>query len=187
VDDPRLDPFGRVAAPFSGRLGRWPVIPHHLDTGKPLHPHGQEQRALTKSLMSNPSWSFHGAKIPQQADPARPGTSTSSRSIRTTTFIACTSPNWPENLDAVSPGSTNTPIVRGIRCSRADWPPAAPRTQISSSIIRTASCSEPPDSDPEEAMYANYFRWLETPDEYFAYAALSGTRALGNLRNGTPG
>src|SRR5208283_2563518 len=30
------------------------------------------------------------------------------------------------------------------------------------------------DSDPEEAMYANYFRWLETPDEYFEYAGYPG-------------
>ncbi|MGB9432107.1 MAG: amidohydrolase family protein, partial [Candidatus Acidiferrum sp.] len=30
------------------------------------------------------------------------------------------------------------------------------------------------DSEPQEKMYANYFRWLETGDEYFPYAGYPG-------------
>ena len=30
------------------------------------------------------------------------------------------------------------------------------------------------DSEPVPEMYANYFRWLETPDEYFEYAGYPG-------------
>ena len=42
------------------------------------------------------------------------------------------------------------------------------------------------DSGVEEAMYANYFRWLETGDEYFPYW---GPRpgAVGDLWNGAAG
>jgi hypothetical protein len=37
------------------------------------------------------------------------------------------------------------------------------------------------DSDPVEKMQANYFRWLETADEYFDLLGLSGAATLGNL------
>jgi hypothetical protein len=42
------------------------------------------------------------------------------------------------------------------------------------------------DNEPEEKMYANYFRWLEAAAEYLPYWGSPGQRrwAMGDLRPG---
>jgi uncharacterized protein len=86
-----------------------------------------------------------------------------------TTFIALHVANWPENLDAVSGWLQKYPnmvVEFGAREAELGRQPRRARQFFMDFQDRILFGT---DSEPSEKMYANYFRWLETGDEYFDY------------------
>jgi uncharacterized protein len=77
--------------------------------------------------------------------------------------------NWPENLDAVSEWLRRYPNMNvefGAREAELGRQPRRARKFFLEFQDRILFGT---DSEPNEKMYANYFRWLETNDEYFDY------------------
>lgn len=167
VDDPRLDPVWEEC----GRLGI-PVAIHTSDPEAFFTPTDKNNERY-EELMSNPSWSFYGAKFPSKQTLLDQEHHVFAKHPHTT-FIALHVANWPENLDAVSSWLDNYPnmyVEFGAREAELGRQPRRARKFFLDYQDRIMFGT---DSDPEEAMYANYFRWLETPDEYFAYAGYPG-------------
>ena len=180
VDDPRLDPVWEEC----GRLGI-PVSIHTTDPEAFFTPTDKNNERY-EELMSNPSWSFSGPKFPSKQTLLDQEHHVFEKHPHTT-FIALHVANWPENLDAVSSWLDKYPnmyVEFGAREAELGRQPRRARKFFLDYQDRIMFGT---DSEPEEAMYANYFRWLETPDEYFRVRGLSGTRPMGDLRNGTPG
>jgi predicted TIM-barrel fold metal-dependent hydrolase len=99
-----------------------------------------------EELNQNPTWSFYGPQFPSKDTLLAQRNHMFERHPHTK-FIALHVANWPENLDVVS-----------------SWLDKYPNMLVEFGT----------DSEPETAMYANYFRWLETPDEYFPYWGYPG-------------
>jgi predicted TIM-barrel fold metal-dependent hydrolase len=167
IDDPRLDPVWEEC----GRLGI-PVAIHTSDPEAfftPLDNHNERY----EELMENPSWSFYGPQFPSKA------TLLAERnhvfeSHPHTTFIALHVANWPENLDAVSAWLDKYPnmyVEFGARQAELGRQPGRARRFFLDYQGRILFGT---DAEPEEAMYASYFRWLETTDEYFPYWGYPG-------------
>lgn len=86
-----------------------------------------------------------------------------------TTFIALHIANWPENLDAVSAWLDRYPnmmVEFGAREAELGRQPRRARKFFEQYQDRIMFGT---DAEPIPAMYQNYFRWLETDDEYFDY------------------
>jgi len=167
VDDPRLDPVWEEC----GRLGI-PVAIHTSDPEAFFTPTDKNNERY-EELMTNPSWSFHGAKFPSKQTLLDQEHHVFVKHPHTT-FLALHVANWPENLDAVSSWLDKYPnmyVEFGAREAELGRQPRRARKFFLDYQDRIMFGT---DSDPEEAMYANYFRWLETPDEYFAYAGYPG-------------
>jgi len=167
VDDPRLDPVWEEC----GRLGI-PVAIHTSDPEAFFTPTDKNNERY-EELMTNPSWSFHGAKFPSKQTLLDQEHHVFEKHPHTT-FLALHVANWPENLDAVSSWLDKYPnmyVEFGAREAELGRQPRRARKFFLDYQDRIMFGT---DSDPEEAMYANYFRWLETPDEYFAYAGYPG-------------
>jgi len=167
VDDPRLDPVWEEC----GRLGI-PVAIHTSDPEAFFTPTDKNNERY-EELMTNPSWSFHGAKLPSKQTLLDQEHHVFEKHPHTT-FLALHVANWPENLDAVSSWLDKYPnmyVEFGAREAELGRQPRRARKFFLDYQDRIMFGT---DSDPEEAMYANYFRWLETPDEYFAYAGYPG-------------
>jgi predicted TIM-barrel fold metal-dependent hydrolase len=167
VDDPRLDPIWEEC----GRLGI-PVAIHTSDPVaffKPTDNHNERY----EELMLNPTWSFYGPGYPSKETlieernhmfAKHPGT----------TFIALHVANWPENLDLVSSWLDKYPnmvVEFGAREAELGRQPRRARQFFEQYQDRILFGT---DSDPDPKMYANYFRWLETADEYFPYFGYPG-------------
>jgi predicted TIM-barrel fold metal-dependent hydrolase len=167
VDDPRLDPVWEEC----GRLGI-PVAIHTSDPEAFFTPTDKNNERY-EELLSNPSWSFYGAKFPSKQTLLDQEHHVFAKHPHTT-FIALHVANWPENLDAVSSWLDKYPnmyVEFGAREAELGRQPRRARKFFLDYQNRIMFGT---DSDPQEAMYANYFRWLETPDEYFAYAGYPG-------------
>lgn len=167
VDDPRLDPIWEEC----GKLG----IPVAIHTSDPeafftvLDRHNERYEELNV----NPTWNFSGSQYPSKQKllaernhivEKHPGT----------TFIALHVANWPENLDAVSEWLDKYPnmvVEFGARGAELGRQPRRARKFFLDYPDRILFGT---DAEPQEAMYANYFRWLETGDEYFPYAGYPG-------------
>jgi len=167
VDDPRLDPIWEEC----GKLGI-PVAIHTSDPEaffKPTDKHNERY----EELMHNPTWSFYGPKFPSKEGLLAERNHIIEKHPHTT-FIALHVANWPENLDAVSAWLDKYPnmfVELGARQAELGRQPRRAGEfflQYQDRILFGT------DSDPEEKMYANYFRWLETPDEYFDYWGYPG-------------
>jgi len=167
IDDLRLDPIWEEC----GRLGI-PVAIHTSDPEAfftPLDSHNERY----EELMENPTWSFAGSQFPSKA------TLLAERnhvfeSHPHTTFIALHVANWPENLNAVSAWLDKYPnmyVEFGARQAELGRQPARARRFFLDYQDRILFGT---DAEPEEAMYASYFRWLETTDEYFPYWGYPG-------------
>jgi predicted TIM-barrel fold metal-dependent hydrolase len=167
IDDPRLDPIWEEC----GRLGI-PVAIHTSDPEaffKPTDKHNERY----EELMHNPTWSFHGPQFPSKARLLEERNHVFEEHPRTT-FIALHVANWPENLDAVSAWLEKYPnmyVEFGARQAELGRQPTRAREFFQQYQDRILFGT---DSDPEEKMYANYFRWLETADEYFDYWGYPG-------------
>ena len=167
VDDPRMDPVWEEC----GRLGI-PVAIHTSDPEAFFTPTDKNNERY-EELMSNPSWSFYGPKFPSKQTLLNQEHHVFAKHPHTT-FIALHVANWPENLDAVSSWLDKYPnmyVEFGAREAELGRQPRRARKFFLDYQDRIMFGT---DSEPEEAMYANYFRWLETPDEYFQYAGYPG-------------
>jgi uncharacterized protein len=162
VDEARLDPVWEEC----GRLGM-PVFIHVTDPEAFFTPiDGNNERY--EELKQNPTWSFYGHGFPSKQEILEERNRIVERHPHTT-FVALHVANWPENLDAVSGWLDKYPnmmVEFGAREAELGRQPrrAAKFFQDYQDRIMFGT-----DSDPEEAMYRNYFRWLETEDDYFEY------------------
>jgi len=162
IDDPRLDPVWEEC----GRLGI-PVAIHSTDPEaffKPTDKHNERY----EELMRNPSWSFYGPQFPSKEKLLEERNHVFAKHPRTT-FIALHVANWPENLDVVSAWLQKFPnmvVELGAREAELGRQPRRARQFFLEFQDRILFGT---DSEPDEKMYANYFRWLETSDEYFDY------------------
>jgi uncharacterized protein len=162
IDDARLDPVWDEC----GRLG----IPVAIHTSDPeaffTHVDGHNERY--EELKANPSWSFsdHGFPSKQELLEER------NRVIEShpqTTFIALHVANWPENLDAVSAWLDQYPNMFVEFGAREAELGRQPRRALKFFEDYQDRILFGTDSAPVPEMYQNYFRWLETDDEYFDY------------------
>jgi uncharacterized protein len=162
VDDPRLDPVWEEC----GRLGI-PVALHISDPEaffNPIDNHNERYEELNH----NPTWSFYGPQFPSKETLLAQRNHVVEKHPHTT-FVALHVANWPENLDAVSGWLDKYPnmyVEFGAREAELGRQPRRALKFFTDYQDRTLFGT---DNEPEEAMYANYFRWLETADEYFPY------------------
>lgn len=167
VDDSRLDPIWEEC----GRL-RIPVAIHTSDPEAfftPLDRHNERYEELNE----HPDWNFSGPQFPNK-DKLLSERNHIIEKHPHTTFIALHVANWPENLDAVSHWLNEYPnmvVEFGAREAELGRQPRRARKFFLDYQDRILFGT---DAEPEEKMYANYFRWLETSDEYFPYAGFPG-------------
>jgi len=162
IDDPRIDPIWGEC----GRLGI-PVAIHSTDPEAFFTPTDRYNERY-EELMHNPSWSFYGTQFPSKEKLLEQRNHVFTKHPRTT-FIALHVANWPENLDAVSSWMRTIPnmvVEFGARQAELGRQPRRARQFFLEFQDRILFGT---DSEPDEKMYANYFRWLETADEYFDY------------------
>ncbi len=162
VDDPRLDPVWEEC----GRLGI-PVFIHVTDPEAFFTPvDGNNERY--EELKQNPSWSFYGHGFPSKQEILEERNHIVEKHPLTT-FVALHVANWPENLDAVSAWLDRYPnmmVEFGAREAELGRQPRRAEKFFEDYQDRIMFGT---DSDPEVGMYQNYFRWLETKDDYFEY------------------
>jgi uncharacterized protein len=162
IDDPRIDPVWEEC----GQLGI-PVAIHSTDPEAFFTPTDKHNERY-EELMHNPSWSFYGPKFPSKKKLLDERNHIIEKHPHTT-FIALHVANWPENLDAVSGWLRKYPNMNvefGAREAELGRQPRRAREFFLEFQDRILFGT---DSEPNEKMYANYFRWLETNDEYFDY------------------
>ncbi len=167
VDDPRLDPIWEEC----GKLGI-PVAIHTSDPEAFFKPTDNRNERY-EELMHNPTWSFYGPQFPSKETLLTERNHIFEKHPNTT-FIALHVANWPENLDAVSAWLDKYPnmyVEFGARQAELGRQPRRAGKFFQQYQDRILFGT---DSDPEERMYANYFRWLETADEYFDYSGYPG-------------
>lgn len=167
VDDPRLDPVWEEC----GRLGI-PVFIHVTDPEAFFHPtdgHNERYEELTE----HPDWSFYGPQFPSKQAILDARNRVFGRHPHTT-FVALHMGNWPENLDYVGgvlDRYPNTYVEFGAREAELGRQPRRAREFFLKYQDRIMFGT---DVGPDEGMYQNYFRWLETDDEYFDYWGAPG-------------
>ena len=162
VDDPRLDPMWAEC----GRLGI-PVAIHTSDPDAFFEPVDATNERWDE-LHKYPEWSFHGPRFPgkralldarNRVFARHPGT----------TFIALHVANHPEDLGDVSGMLERLPNVvaeTGARHAELGRQPRRAREFFLKYQDRILFGT---DYTPEEGMYRNWFRFLETADEHFDY------------------
>jgi predicted TIM-barrel fold metal-dependent hydrolase len=163
VDDPRLDPVWEEC----GRLGI-PVFIHVADPEAFFHPIDANNERY-EELIEHPDWSFYGPQFPsiQQLMAQRDRMFAKHPH---TTFAALHFGSWPENLDFVEQTLEKFPnvmIETGAREGELGRQPRRVRRLFLKYPDRIMFGT---DEGASEEMYHNYFRWLETEDEYFPYA-----------------
>ncbi len=163
IDDPRLDPAWEEC----GRLGI-PVFIHVADPEAFFHPIDARNERY-EELVEHPDWSFYGPAFPSLAELLSQRDRMFAKHPNTT-FVALHFGSWPENLDFVEQTLLRFPnvmIETGAREGELGRQPRRTREiflQYSNRIMFGT------DEGADEPMYQNYFRWLETDDEYFPYA-----------------
>jgi uncharacterized protein len=163
IDDPRLDPVWEEC----GRLGI-PVFIHVADPEAFFHPIDANNERY-EELNEHPDWSFYGQDFPTMEEIFAQRDRMFAKHPHTT-FVALHFGNWPENLDFVDQilqKFPNVMIETGAREGELGRQPRRTRALIMKYPDRVMFGT---DEGASEAMYTNYFRWLETEDEYFPYA-----------------
>ena len=162
IDDPRMDAVWEEC----GRL-QIPVAIHSTDPEAFFTPTDAHNERY-EELMRNPSWSFYGPRFPSKQTLLEQRNHVFAKHPKTT-FIALHIANWPENLDAVSDWLKQYPnmyVEFGAREAELGRQPRRAYkffTEFQDRILFGT------DAEPVPEMYSNYFRWLETQDEYFPY------------------
>jgi predicted TIM-barrel fold metal-dependent hydrolase len=167
IDDPRMDPVWEEC----GKLGI-PVAIHSTDPEAFFTPTDAKNERY-EELMHNPSWSFYGAAFPTKQQLLEQRNHVVARHPHTT-FVALHVANWPENLDTVSDWLRQYPnmyVELGARQAELGRQPRRAAKFFAEFQDRILFGT---DSEPVPAVYANYFRWLETADEYFPYSGYPG-------------
>jgi predicted TIM-barrel fold metal-dependent hydrolase len=162
IDDPRWDPIWAEC----GRLGI-PVAIHSGDPEAFFHPTDARNERY-EELWDNPDWSFHGRDHPPLPELLAARDRVIARHPRTQ-FVALHFGGWPENLDYVSDllkRHPNVHVETGARQAELGRQPRRARQFFLEHQDRILFGT---DMWPEPELYANYFRWLETADEYFPY------------------
>jgi predicted TIM-barrel fold metal-dependent hydrolase len=161
VDDPRLDPVWEEC----GRLG----IPVFIHTGDPeafFHPIDATNERY-EELIEHPDWSFYGRDYPSLQALLEARNLVFARHPRTN-FVSLHM-GWPENLDWVDSMLAQFPNVMvefGAREAELGRQPRRTRDLLLKYQDRVMFGT---DNRVTEDLYRNYFRWLETADEYFDY------------------
>jgi len=167
IDDERMDPVWEEC----GRLGI-PVAIHSTDPEAFFTPTDKHNERY-EELMRNPTWSFYGAAFPSKEKLLEERNHVFAKHPHTN-FVALHVANWPENLDAVSAWLKKYPnmsVEFGAREAELGRQPRRARQFFMEFQDRIMFGT---DSEPDPKMYANYFRWLETTDEYFEYWGYPG-------------
>ena len=162
IDDPRMDPVWEEC----GRLGI-PVSIHSTDPEAFFTPTDAKNERY-EELMHNPSWSFYGSDFPSKTTLLEQRNHVFAKHPKTI-FIALHVANWPENLDVVSEWLRKYPnmyVEFGAREAELGRQPRRAAQFFAEFQDRIMFGT---DAEPIPQMYANYFRWLETDDEYFPY------------------
>jgi predicted TIM-barrel fold metal-dependent hydrolase len=163
IDDPRLDPAWEEC----GRLGI-PVFIHVADPEAFFHPVDARNERY-EELVEHPDWSFYGPQFPSMQELLAQRDRMFAKHPHTT-FVALHFGSWPENLDFVEQTLGRFPnvmIETGAREGELGRQPKRTREIFMKYSDRIMFGT---DEGAGEAMYRNYFRWLETEDEYFSYA-----------------
>jgi predicted TIM-barrel fold metal-dependent hydrolase len=163
VDDPRLDPVWDEC----GRLGI-PVFIHVADPEAFFHPIDASNERY-EELIEHPDWSFYGPQFPSLPDLMAQRDHMFAKHPHTT-FAALHFGSWPENIDFVEQTLEKFPnvmIETGAREGELGRQPRRVRRLFLKYPDRIMFGT---DEGASEEMYQNYFRWLETEDEYFPYA-----------------
>jgi predicted TIM-barrel fold metal-dependent hydrolase len=163
IDDPRLDPAWDECA----RLGI-PVFIHVADPEaffRPIDAHNERYEELNE----HPDWSFYGPQFPSLPELMAQRDRMFAKHPNTK-FVALHFGSWPENLDFVESTLVNFPNVMIETGAREGELGRQPRRTRDLFIKYSDRIMFGTDEGAEEAMYQNYFRWLETSDEYFPYA-----------------
>jgi predicted TIM-barrel fold metal-dependent hydrolase len=162
VDDGRLDPIWSEC----GRLGI-PVAIHVSDPDAFFEPVDATNERWDE-LGQFPEWSFHGPRFPSKREILDARNRVFARHPQTT-FVALHVANHPEDLEdvrGVLDRYKNVVIETGARLAELGRAPRAARSLFLDYPDRILFGT---DMAPDEAMYRNWFRWLETADEYFDY------------------
>lgn len=163
IDDPRLDPVWEECA----RLGI-PVFIHVADPEAFFHPIDASNERY-EELIEHPDWSFYGPQFPTMPELLAQRDRMFAKHPHTT-FVALHFGSWPENLDFVEQTLAKFPnvmIETGAREGELGRQPRRTRQIFMKYPDRIMFGT---DEGAGDAMYRNYFRWLETNDEYFPYA-----------------
>jgi predicted TIM-barrel fold metal-dependent hydrolase len=163
IDDPRLD----AAWEECGRLDI-PVFIHVADPEAFFHPIDASNERY-EELIDHPDWSFYGPQFPSMQELLAERDRMFAKHPHTT-FVALHFGSWPENLDFVDQTLQKFPnvmIETGAREGELGRQPQRAREIFLKYSDRIMFGT---DEGAGEAMYRNYFRWLETNDEYFPYA-----------------
>ncbi len=163
VDDPRLD----AAWEECGRLGI-PVFIHVADPEAFFHPIDASNERY-EELIDHPDWSFYGPQFPSMQELLAERDRMFAKHPHTM-FVALHFGSWPENLyfvDKMLQKFPNVMIETGAREAELGRQPRRTREIFLKYSDRIMFGT---DEGAGEAMYRNYFRWLETNDEYFPYA-----------------
>jgi predicted TIM-barrel fold metal-dependent hydrolase len=162
VDDPRLDPMWAEC----GRLGI-PVAIHVSDPDAFFEPVDARNERYDE-LMVHPDWSFHGSDFPPKSAILEARNRVFARHPETT-FVALHVANHPEDLDSVAAVLDRYPNVlteTGARHAELGRQPRRARAFFLAYQDRILFGT---DMTPSDAMYGNWFRFLETADEAFDY------------------
>jgi len=163
IDDPRLDPVWEEC----GRLGI-PVFIHVADPEAFFHPIDASNERY-EELIEHPDWSFYGPQFPSMKELLDQRDRMFAKHPHTH-FVALHFGSWPENLDFVEQTLQKFPnvmIETGAREGELGRQPRRAREIFMKYSDRVMFGT---DEGASDAMYHNYFRWLETNDEYFPYA-----------------
>ena len=163
IDDPRLDPAWEEC----GRLGI-PVFIHVADPEAFFHPIDARNERY-EELIEHPDWSFHGPQFPSLQELFAERDRMFAKHPHTT-FVALHFGNWPENLDFVEQTLQKFPNVMIETGAREGELGRQPRRTRQIFMKYSNRIMFGTDEGAAETMYQNYFRWLETADEYFPYA-----------------
>jgi predicted TIM-barrel fold metal-dependent hydrolase len=163
IDDPRLDPAWEEC----GRLGI-PVFIHVADPEAFFHPIDARNERY-EELIEHPDWSFYGPQFPTLPELMAQRDRMFAKHPHTT-FVALHFGSWPENLDFVEQTLQKFPNVMIETGAREGELGRQPHRTREIFIKYSDRIMFGTDEGAGEAMYQNYFRWLETNDEYFPYS-----------------
>ena len=167
IDDPRLDPVWHEC----GRLG----IPVSIHSGDPeafFHPIDASNERY-EELIEHPDWSFYGPQFPTLPELMAQRDRMFAKHPHTT-FVALHFGSWPENIDFVEQTLAKYPNVMIETGAREGELGRQPRRVRKLFLQYPDRIMFGTDEGASEEMYRNYFRWLETEDEYFPYAQYPG-------------